>query len=453
MRGPYLRGVVSRRGFLRTGAAGTVDVAMWAMLRSHDPTAPATARGPAYRTVPFSTGWLFGPFADGSDEPGFDDSQFATVTLPHTVAALSWRDWDPAEWQRIWSYRKHFDAPQGIGGARVFLDFGAAMTGVALTLNGEAVGTHTGGYLPFSSEVTGRLRPRGNVLAVTLDSAFNLDVPPNRPAPYLSSDIDYWQPGGIYRDVNLRIVPPVFIADVFAQPADVLDDARRQVKVQVTVDAAVVPAGRMTVTAELRDPDNSNKLVARATVPVTVTAAGQTAVTATLRQLPDITLWDTGSPKLYTVLATLAVDRKPVHDYLVRIGFREAVFRRDGFFLNGTRTKLFGVNRHHMFPYAGIAMPDRVQARDAWILRKELNCNAVRCSHYPQSEAFYDASDELGLLVWEEIPGWGYFGNAGWQAAAYGDLRAMIVRDRNHPCVVVWGAMPNEAGQHVAEYT
>ena len=85
----------------------------------------------------------------------------------------------------------------------------------------------------------------------------------------------------------------------------------------------------------------------------------------------------------------------------VRIGFREATFALDGFYLNGRRVKLLGVNRHQFFPFAGGAMPARVQARDAEIIRRELNCTMVRCSHYPQSETFFDACDELGLLAWE----------------------------------------------------
>jgi beta-galactosidase len=410
----------------------------------------------------FDVGWLFGPASDGSEQPGFDDGAFATVTLPHTVVPLSWQNWDPSTWERVWSYRKHFDAPPGLAGSpaetgleapRVFLDFAAAMTGTTVTLNGTQVADHYGGYLPLRAEVTGALKPAGNVLSVTLDSTFNIDVPPDRPAPYVSTSVDYWQPGGIYRDVQLRAVPQVFLSDVFAQPANVLDASGRQVKVQATVDAGVVPSGAVTLVVELRDPDNSNKPMASATAPVTVTATGETTVTATLGNLGTITLWDTGNPKLYTVVATLVVGGAPLHDYQVRIGFREAVFQANGFYLNGTRTKLFGLNRHQFFPFAGGAQPARVEARDAYILRKELNCNAVRCSHYPQSEAFYDAADELGLLVWEEIPGWGYFGDAAWRQAAHASVHDMIVRDRNHPSVVIWGAMPNEAGEHVAEYT
>jgi len=410
--------------------------------------AQATSAGP--RIIPFGTGWLFGRAAAGSDQPGFDDNALATVTLPHTVAPLSWQNWDPSSWEAVWVYRKHFDAPADVTGMRVFLDFAAAMTHSTVTLNGTRVADHLGGYLPFSAEITGQLQPRGNVLAVTLDSTFNLDVPPDRPAPSASRSVDFWQPGGIYRDVSLRIVPQVFLADVFAKPVNVLDASTRQLVVQATVDAAAVPAGSIGLTVDLTD---GTPTVASATVPVTISAAGQMTVTATLTGLAEITLWDIANPKLYTVRARLTAGGSPVHDYQVSTGFREAAFQLDGFYLNGDRVKLFGVNRHELFPYAGGAMPARVQAKDAAILRNELNCNIVRCSHYPQSADFYDACDELGLMVWAEIPGWGYFGDAAWQQAASQDVHDMIIRDRNHPAIVVWGAMPNEAGEHATEFT
>jgi beta-galactosidase len=455
---------VSRRVFLRTAAGGMVGVTAWSLLGAGPANAAireagrerpqSGARGPAASNVSFDGGWLFGRFVTGSDQPGFDDSALATVTLPHTVARLSWQNWDPSTWENVWIYRKHFDAPADTDGLRLFLDFQAAITQSTVTLNGEVVTQFAGGYLPFSAEVTGKLKPTNNVVAVAVDSTFNLDVPPDRPGPAISTAVDFWQPGGIYRDVQLRAVPPIFVSSVSAEPANVLDDRNRQVAVQVVVDAAVVPAGPVTIAVELGDPDDSqNALIATATVPVTITATGQTTVTATLQNLQAITLWDTDNPKLYDVVTTLSVDSEPLHDYQVRIGFREASFTLDGFLLNGNPTKLFGLNRHQFFPYAGGAMPERVQARDAFILRKELNCNVVRCSHYPQSEAFYDAADELGLMVWEEIPGWGFFGDAAWQEAAEQDVRDMIVRDQNHPSVIVWGAMPNEAGEHVPEYT
>ena len=206
----------------------------------------------------------------------------------------------------------------------------------------------------------------------------------------------------------------------------------------------------MQVAVELLD---GTRTIASARVPVVITGAGQVTVTATLTGLGDITLWDIDHPKLYHVVATLMVDGSRVHDYRVRTGFREAAFCHDGFYLNGRRVKLLGVNRHQFFPFAGGAMPARIQARDAGIIRRELNCNMVRCSHYPQSEAFYDACDELGLMAWEEAPGWGYLGDESWLALAYRDIGEMIVRDRNHPSIIIWGARLNETPNNVPFYT
>ena len=362
---------------------------------------------------PFGTGWRFGPEPAGGDLPDLDDSGFAEVTLPHTVIPLSWRDWDPSAWERVWTYGKRFDAPPGADGRRVFLDFEAAMTRATVTLNGAELTDHLGGYLPFSVELTGLLRPRGNVLAVRLDSGFNLNVPPDRPAPEPSISVDYWQPGGIYRDVRLRVVPQVFLADVFAKPVKVLDPAARQVVVQATVDAAAGLGGQARVAVRLLGDGGE---IASARAPVAIAGPGQVAVTVTLSGLEGVRLWDIDDPALYTVAAELRVDGEPVDEHRVRTGFREARFALDGFYLNGRRVKLFGANRHQFFPFAGGAMPARVQARDVEIMRRELNCNMVRCAHYPQAGAFCDACDERGLLAWEEAPGWGYLGDDAWKA-------------------------------------
>ena len=188
-------------------------------------------------------------------------------------------------------------------------------------------------------------------------------------------------------------------------------------------------------------------------MPVAIAGPGQVTVTATLSGLEGVRLWDIDDPALYTVAAELRVDGEPVDEHRVRTGFREARFALDGFYLNGRRVKLFGADRHQFFPFAGGAMPARVQARDVEIMRRELNCNMVRCAHYPQAEAFYDACDELGLLAWEEAPGWGYLGDDAWKALAYRDIGEMIVRDRNHPSIIIWGARLNETPNDTAFYT
>ena len=141
-----------------------------------------------------------------------------------------------------------------------------------------------------------------------------------------------------------------------------------------------------------------------------------------------------------------------MHDHRTRIGFREARFEVDGFFLNGKRLRLFGLDRHEVYPYVGFTMPDRVMRRDAEILRHEYNCNIVRCSHYPQSEAFLDACDELGLMVWEETPGWGYLGDDAWKELVVQNVTDMILRDRNRACIVIWGVRVNESANDVPLY-
>lgn len=404
---------------------------------------------PAGSVISIDTDWRFGPFTAGCDALEFDESGLETVSLPHTVVPLPWENWDPATWERKWVYRRHFDAPSDARGMRVFVDFGAAMTHAEPMLNGHALPDHLGGYLPFSREITDLVRAEDNVLVVALDSSFNLNVPPNRPAPYTSDSVDYWQPGGLHRRVSLRTVPQVFLSDVFARPVDVLDAGRRRVVVECTVDAAELP-GDVRVAVQLRDATTS---VAAAAVPVPIGGRGQTTVTTVLDGLADIALWDIDDPNLYTVSATLMIDGAAVHERSVRVGFREATFRKDGFFLNGRHVKLFGLNRHHLYPFTGAAMPDRVQRRDAEILRRDLNCNMVRCSHYPQAEAFFEACDELGLMAWEEAPGWVYLGDDEWKEFAYRDVGEMIRRDRNHPSIIIWGARLNETDDDVPLYT
>ena len=317
-------------------------------------------------------------------------------------------------------------------------------------VNGVPVATHQGGYLPFRAELTGHLTSGDNVLAVVVDARW-LNVPPDNP-PGGTASVDYLQPGGIYRDVRLRLVPPVFIADVFAQPVNVLTPARRQLRLEVTLDAARVPGGAATVTAQLLD---GSAEVARATTRATITATGTSVVTLTMTGLEQVGLWSPDSPKLYTLRTTL----HPVpgsaaqpHVYDVTTGFREAVFATDGFYLNGDRQPIFGLNRHQHFPFLGLAACARLQRRDAEILKNELNCTMVRCSHYPQSPHFLDACDELGLMVWEETPGWNYVGDAAFQQLVLGNVHDMVVRDRNRPSVIMWGTRLNETANYVDLY-
>jgi len=178
---------------------------------------------------------------------------------------------------------------------------------------------------------------------------------------------------------------------------------------------------------------------------VTAESPGTTTAWLSLTGFGPVGLWSPDNPRLYTVQATLNFPGIGRHTLSRRIGFREASFRADGFFLNGKRLQLFGLNRHQLYPYAGMAMGARAQRKDAEILKNEFNCNMVRCSHYPQSPAFLDACDELGLLVWEEAPGWHNVSSmAAWKDAVVRDVKDMVIRDRSRPSVIIWGTRLNE---------
>ena len=434
-------------GDARTGAGAGAEYGAGQDAPRADAVLTAATRPDSLaRSYDFNQGWLFGGvYVAGSEQPGYHDAGFTQVTLPHTVTPLSWRGWDYTSWENVWIYRKHL-AGADVPGGRVFADFDGAATNATVVLNGVAVAAHQGGYLPFSAELTGQLAAGDNVLAVIVDARW-LDVPPNNPAGGAAS-VDYLQPGGIYRDVTLRVVPDVYIADVRALPVNVLT-ANRGLRIQVTLDAGTAPAGAFHVAAQLLD--GAREIAATAGTGL-LTATGPTVATLTMTGLADVALWSPENPQLYTLRTAITHATAPPHSVDIITGFRQAVFEPGGFSLNGQPYKIFGLNRHQLFPYLGMAAPARLQRRDAEIIRNELNCNMVRCSHYPQSPHFLDACDELGLMVWEEPPGWAYVGDEAFQRIVLQNVHDMVVRDRNRPSVIVWATRLNETASVVGLY-
>ena len=426
---------VDRRMFILGSAAAGA-------LAAQAQPAPPKA-DPHRRSYDLNQKWLFGgKTRAGVSSPGFNDSQWRKIVLPHTNAILPWHSFDESAFQYVSAYRRHFRALPEWRGKRVFLDFEGAMTASTVTVNGHRFDEYKGGYTPFSFEITPHIRfGADNVIAVELDSTERSDIPP------FGQDIDYLTFGGIYRDVQLRVVPKTFIDNVYAKVERPLAGGR-SIGVRCYLQGAV--SGRATLTAELRD---GTKVLKTASTPVSGEAEFHEV---RLESLPEIDLWSLKNPKLYDVVVRLvdAVDGEASRDeYGTRIGFREARYTPTGFMLNGERVKLRGLNRHQTFPYVGGAMPARVQRKDAWILRRELHCNIVRTSHYPQSPAFLDACDELGLLVLEEIPGWQHIGDKAWQDIAVRNVGEMIRRDWNHPSIVLWGVRINESQDNHDFYT
>jgi beta-galactosidase len=434
---------LSRRRMLQAGLIGGAGVAALPLL-----TLVGGITGTDKQAVglPFSmnTNWLFGGrYTSGSETSSYDDSNFTPVTVPHTVVPLSWKDWNYLAWQQVWIYRRHFSGAGLLDphrpGNRILVDFDGVMVNATVSVNDHVVATHQGGYLPFSAELTGKVTGAGNVLSVVVDSRC-MPVPPvgigRGPA-----SVDFFQPGGIYRDVRLRVLPQVFLADLFARPADVLGSQPR-VDIECALDSAITEHSEGILLVQLFD---GPRQIAAQSIAVTADSPGTSTARLSLTGFGPVGLWSPDQPRLYTVQATLNFPGIGRHTLSRRIGFREASFRPDGFFLNGKRLQLFGLNRHQLYPYAGMAMGARAQRKDAEILKNEFNCNMVRCSHYPQSPAFLDACDELGLLVWEEAPGWHNVSSmAAWQDAVVRDVRDMVIRDRSRPSVIIWGTRLNE---------
>ena len=426
-----------RRSFLL--GAGAVLAGSAAIAASVSRPAPPQARDG------FGADWLFGPYSEGCADPEFDDSEMALVSVPHCVVPLSWQDWHPPDWQQVWVYRQHFLASPQLRRNRAFLQFDGVLSAVTVYLNGRRVAARSGGYLPLRCEVTGLLTDKDNLLAVVVDGRWQQDTPPDLPEYPNPTAIDFYQPAGIYRQVRLDEAPQTFLSDVYAQQIAVLTP-NREILLHCTVDAAKAVKGRVRLTAALSQ-DGARLATASADLPGL--PKGTSDATVSLQGLDAVRLWDLDDPALCDILVTLSVAGKKVHTYPVRTGLRDAQFTVDGFRLNGTPRKLFGLNRHQWYPFVGGAMPDRVQRRDAQLLKDELNCTMVRCSHYPQATAFLDACDELGILVWEELPGWDHVGDTAWQELAVRDVHDMIVRDRNHPSIIVWGTRVNETlGQY-----
>jgi beta-galactosidase len=388
----------------------------------------------------FNDGWLFLP-ADAN--PDTLDSDFETVTLPHTSIVLPHHNFDNAEYQFISTYRKRFRLPQPRDGRRVYVDFDGAMIASTVYLNGHRLGDSEGGYTPFSFDLTDYLNEQGdNLLTVRLDSTERPDIPP------YGGVVDYLTFGGIYRDVHLRYVEPVHIVDVFIRPEDVLTSPR------LAVDVTVRNQGEASYHGELgaKVTDASGNIIAFSDIHVQVAAGTRETFTLSGFNLPTIQLWSIDHPVCYSL--ELWLDRQEsLSSPDLRFGFREAVFRDDGFYLNGEKINLRGLNRHQTYPYIGAAAPKRLQEKDADIIRYELGCNIVRTSHYPQSPHFLRRCDEIGLLVFEEIPGWQHIGDEDWQGISLRDVEAMIVRDRNHPSIVLWGVRINESMDNTAFYT
>ena len=366
-------------------------------------------------------GWEFTP--EWSEAFLRGDGSACPVRLPHTCRELPLHGIDPADYEMLCGYRRSLMLPPGCAGKRLFLQFDGAAHSATVYVNGRQAAVHRCGYTAFRVEITGLVQLESpNQIAVKLDTHEDPAIPP------FGFVIDYLTYGGLYREAWLDVRGSSYLADIYVTTPTLTT-------AEIRMAVADAPAGAR-LEAEILDAGGCP-----------LWKDGTDAERPVLRaDVPGAKAWDTEHPRLYTCAVRLLnaaggeLDRQEAV-----FGFRTARFQADGFYLNGEKVFLRGLNRHQSFPYVGYAAPARMQREDARILKQELGCNAVRTSHYPQSQYFLDECDRLGLLVFTELPGWQHVGDAAWKDQACENLREMILESRNHPSIVLWGVRINES--------
>ena len=341
------------------------------------------------------------------------------VRLPHTVQEIPLHYADHRSYQMLCGYRKWLELGEELAGKRLFLQFDGAAHIATVYLNGRELAHHRSGYTAFRVEITDAAVLGGeNLLSVKLDTTENPEVPP------FGFVIDYLTYGGLYREVWLDVREESYIEDLYITTPDLTT---------LKIKPTLCNAEGCIVLVELLD--GEKQLIRKA-----YKAGGVITI-----DCPDVKPWDTEHPRRYTCRVSLLKIGRVLDVQQEKVGFRTAEFKADGFYLNGKKTFLRGLNRHQCFPYVGYAVPERLQREDARILKEELSCNAVRTSHYPQSRHFIDECDRLGLLVFTEIPGWQHLGGEDWKKQAVQNTREMILQYRNHPSIILWGVRINES--------
>ncbi|MFH5836597.1 glycoside hydrolase family 2 protein [Proteiniclasticum sp. C24MP] len=386
--------------------------------------------------------WMFYP--DVEDYPKtsgeLKNRKGEHVDLPHTVKMLPFNNFNEKEYQFKSLYRKDIFIDEEYRNKSLFLVFEGAANMTVVYINGKKSFHSESAFLPFSKEISEEVRfGETNTIEVMVDSRELEWIPP------FGHVVDFLTYGGIYREVSLEIHDRYFIQNVFAFAEHVMEE-EKQLTVQTILSAE---RGGSVIYKLFEGSDTSQSGEALFS---SIRNVDEKRMRNTL-SIKGVSLWDIDHPHLYTLEVTLvdpdgrAVDRKTE-----TIGFREAMFKEDGFYLNGRKIKLRGLNRHQSYPYVGYAMPKSMQILDAEILKKDLGVNIVRTSHYPQSSHFLDHCDRIGLLVFEEIPGWQHIGDEHFKENSKDNLKKMLKRDRNHPSIIIWGVRINESQDDTVFY-
>lgn len=335
---------------------------------------------------------------------------------------------DPEKATEDGRYRRRFEAPSRWKGRNVVLVFDGAMTDTEVWVNGAPAGPkHQGGFYRFEYDITRLLKLGASNLLEVLVSKDSADESINA----AERQADYWIFGGIYRPVALEVLPAEFV-----ERAAIDAKADGSLRVDVFLGNA---ASADSVEARVLSP--SGEPVGQAFRARVTSGQKEVALTASVAR--PLT-WTAETPSLYKLSIALRTGNRTLHRVTPRFGFRTVAVRAgDGISVNGRRVRLKGVNRHSFWPDSGRATSAAISRADVQLI-KDMNMNAVRTSHYPPDEHFLDLCDELGLYVLDELAGWqaAYATKAGQPL-----VREMVIRDVNHPSVILW-TNGNEGGSN-----
>lgn len=422
---------------------------------------PSALVDPAPRVeINFDTHWLYvaHDVADG-ERLDLNDDGFEHVSVPHANIITPAETFDPDTFRFVSWYRKHFRPDGSWKGKLVSARFQGVMTVANVYLNGKHLATHKGGYTPFEVDLTSNLQfGADNVIAIRVDSRVQPHVPPEGAPPISPSGLYYFATrgelsrpapklygfylfGGIQRDVELRVTDKLHIEREYYVTKRIQPDAAVDATISVRNDRPA--AVEASVRVRLRDASENEAATAVATVKLN--AGEERDIHLTVDPIRNPLLWHVDHPNRYIAEAEISDSSAITDRDSTWIGLRRIDWEGGVFHINGQALQLRGLNRHQTYPFIGGAVPNRLQRRDALTLKYGLGVSAVRSSHYPPDPEFLDECDRVGLLVMDEFPAWQYVGrDAEWQDNAVNAVREMILRDRNHPSVFVWGVRANE---------
>jgi beta-galactosidase len=419
----------SRRRFLGAGSAVLAVE-----------TASAAPRSAMQAEVSLDGVWQFRPDPKGAPQPPADG--WSEVVVPHTwQVSEAWADYLGVAW-----YRREFDAPAEWSSSLVRVEFETVYHTADVWVNNERMGTHPGrGYTAFAIDITRALRfGTVNNILVRVDNSFRDNILPR------ANSYDWTPDGGITRPVRLLVTPPCYIESAAVDAVPDLETGGAQIDVGIMLRNAAATPVSLDVECAVIDDATGNRVLSHR-LPARVNVKGKSTrmvpVSLLLRQAK---LWHFDHPHLYRLEIHAGA-----HRYETTFGVRQFEVRGTAFYLNGERVWLMGVER-----MAG-SRPDIGMAEsEAWIRHdhddmKELNCVFTRV-HWPQDKRVLDYCDRHGILIQTEVPTWGgdTFKNMREEPSAeilengLQQLREMIARDRNHPCIFAWGVANEVGGQN-----